>query len=442
MFINIIVLELSIMIAVILVVNLMKHWTLLFLPKILETEFSVKDEAMVFYVLLFYTVYYYGMMLGTWFWKKVEDNTSSRTSVLVSLFALGLSNFLQGMSGSIKKFVLIRFLTGFCCNVNKIGVSYVHENIPKSHRKAAFFINSGSNLLGTIAGPFFGELLLKQTKSFLVASLFVSVLCFLVMFTKFLFQMNSKSPKMASNEEPSILFRRFPSTVRDTTKELIISCFWTNKTSRNLIFCYIVNSCCLQSDFVLTSILFTEKFHSQDTNISKESIAYCDFICALIGIGCLTFAHFSVPKLISYKSFVIFIIFYGMTCTILTPFIKLQSTNGDTFESLFKTFYILKYAICYYLYTSLMKYFVSLSVFKPYRKQLNEFLSTMKSFIDGSIFNLLIPLLYFTGKNDTFLNLGFLRFGIPFLIIGILQLSTIYTMISFSLPKAESHMEK
>ena len=441
MFASFIIVELSIMVAIILITNLMKHWTLLLLPNILKSQFSIGPDEMVFYIMACYTAYYYGMMAGTWFWNKVEENFSSQASILVSMIALGLSNFLQSQSGNVKKFIVIRFLTGFSCNINKIGTSYVHELIPKQHRKAAFFINSGSNLVGTVAGPFVGEFLVGKTQQYTIACLVITMVCFIVAISNVFVFIQRDTEKGEVKEETVVLFKRYPSMVRFSTKEFIISCFWTNQTSRRLIICFVLNSCCIQSDFVLTSLLFTNSYHQGDFVVTNSVLAYCDFISAISGLFALGLINLIVPSLIPYKTYFLMIISYCAFGTLITPFMKINFVDNENRMMIFKIFYVLKYSICYYLYTNLLKYFINLAIFKPYRKPLNLLLGTIKSFFDGSIFNLLIPLLYLSSKNEFTFGQKLMQFGIPFLIIGVLQFATIILMFSFKIPRPETYME-
>ena len=440
MYFSIVVVKLCVMVSVIILINLMKHWQLLLLPSILEVEYSIKEEDQVFYIMLCYMAYFYGMMAGTYFWTKIEEKMSSQGSILISLLALGVFNFMQGTTKSISGFAFIRFCTGFSCNVNKIGSSYVHEQIPKEHRKTAFFINSGSGLIGTVSGPFVGHLLNDYTQSFMITCFLITMAIFLVAICNVFVFMHNDIGEKEVQEEAVVLFKRHPSTIGFTMKHLVISCFWTNLTSRKLILCFLINSSVMQSDFVLTSLLFTTKFHGGDYAVSNFTIGLCEFISAILGLFSLGMANYIVPRLISYKFYIMIIIAYSIVCTMLTPFIKFYFEGQEIKYITFYVFYILKYVVCYFLYTSLLRYFINLSIFKPYRKPLNIMLGTFRSMVDGMIFNLLIPLFLILGRNSQLIGIGFLNYGITFLIFGALQFYTLTLLTTFKMPREEAYM--
>ena len=426
---------------VIFTINLMKHWTLLLLPAILETELKIRGIDQESYIMINYIALFYGTMIGTWFWSLVLNKCPASISIWLSLLMVGICNYFMFLTNSFSYMIFFRFLKGISMNVQKIGKAYVHEFMDRRTRKLAFLIENISYVAGTLAGPFLGSFFYNEfNQSYSKVALLVTVL-FLLLALGFIL-MNCidkiKKPKPTAREKEKLYFRDGITIVLNKTwKEVFSYCFFTNRTSKYLSFIYIVNSACFHVDLVITTSFFRLHRGDRDVYLDREQLAHSNLLGTIPSILFIIFLDRYLNDTVGRKLYIKYTIYFSFFSLAITPFLRYYLSNHcDRYlaEVFLFIFYSMKITFSYYLYTNVFAHLMNISIYKSYRKRFNIMITFFKHGLTAILFNLLTPFFKYVLHNKEFKLIEPYNYAIIFWIIAIVQGSSIFMIERFHLP--------
>ena len=279
------------------------------------------------------------------------------------------------------------------------------------------------------------------------AATFVAILllfCALIHFTTFQIKTKSESLVRRSSQnldEERIPFLRHGSIVTLNWRDALIHALWDNKISSALIIISLVNSCSFHISLVLTTIYFSNDENASQENAFKLMISQANMFASL---GCLiTISYFSrisrSPKF--YSAYMYIAIAISAICNFIMPFFK-EILTWIPYNPKFViwTFIVLKESACYYLYSSILSYLISVSIYKLFRKPLNFALGMVKSMLNAAIFNLILPILYWGPEESWLDGLQTYKFVFCFGIIALSQIATLFKFKYIRFVLKESNM--
>lgn len=425
----------------------MTHWTLFILPTVFRIEFQIAEESLMFFMMISYLCYFWGVTIGCVLWKKIDENISCRTSVCLSLIAIAGANALLGYSKSFATLCLFKFFSGVFANVTKLGKSAIHELILKKYRKTAFYVEIGSHTFGTLCGPILGYLILAKTGSFRPTCLVISVLILTISIWNFV-AFGLKYPQEEQiDEQELILPLRFRTSVDPEVNEssLLIQFnfhIYQNPTTWNMIVMLMINSAVFHSEFVLTSLFYIFRVKSEST-FTFFSLPIINFTASLTNIIVLFLTAKFVPSIISYKKYIQWNIIIGFIFDMLTPLLTVYITSigieiGNEIALFF--FYTIKFFLCYYLYSNLLSYFIMKSVLSEARPLLNIFLNFSKSCLGAFMFVLIAPLWKLSMEWSTLTQFEPYNETIVFGFLGTIKLLSLLYLQKFRFPSPGQSM--
>ena len=423
--------QLSIMALIIIAVNSMKHWSILILPDIFKAESVLRSYDTTFYIIISYMCYFYGLVFGLWAWNRLSSNISNSMIIFISLLLIGISNYLQTLSGGLKYMCAFRFIIGAVTNVQKLGKSFVHEFISRKNRKRAFQVENASYVLGSIAAPFIGYHLYNSTaKSFSKSALIISIFIIMLAIIFYIaFVLYPTSSNETEEDEERIAIIRIPTMVSIDFKSMLIHCFYTNVYSKYLILTYIINSACFHVDFVLTSTYFLLSEPNSGFSITKTQLAEANLIGSVPSIFLIMFLYKIVPGIMSCKTYIVTTIILSVLTTAFTPIIRhciTQNIDGVEAKTILCLFYGIKMLFNYYIYTNALVKEINTSVFKIYRPKILNIVNIVKLLTSAILFNITSTIMFIFIQKKDYANFYPYNHFVPFLMIAILQMASIY----------------
>jgi hypothetical protein len=399
----IIYVELLIILIVFFVVNLMKHWQLLIMPDILlGIDASIQRQDIWFYTLVSYLGFFYGNLAGQLLWHWTTEWVSTTTALFLSLVFMGLFSYLQGLATSLQSFIFLRFLLGLSMNLEKSGKAFIHEKIAKVNRQPAFFVDSAAYTMGTLSGPLVGLTIYHFSLDFSDACKIVAMLlafCAILHFSLFsMVQREEVAPSMVrlnSLDEERIPFLSRGSILHLNWRNALIHVFWDNRVSRSLVIIALVNAMAFHLTLVLTTLYLFDKNDASHHRLDQYTVAEGNLLGGLASLVTIAYVGQAVKRPSFYLTYMYITICINAASTMIMPFFKqivvLFPVNEDY---LVWGFIIFKEACCYYLYSQILSYLISVSIFKLYRKPFNFVLTVVRSFLYAACFNIALPLLY------------------------------------------------
>lgn len=432
-----IIIELLVMTIVFFITNLMKHYQLLIMPDIffqIDSEF--KEESLGVYMMVSYLSFFYGTLVGqVLFQNFFEKKVGATFSIFLSMMAMALYSFLQAFVRNIPIFFILRFLLGASMNMSKAGKIFIHDIISKKYRQPAFFLDSASYTMGVLSGPFFGLLAFNYKPDFRSLSIWIGAILALLALLHYVIFYSLKRddlPKRMSaishRDEERISFLKKGSFIKLSWKNAIAHALWDNTTSRALIIILVVNYACFQIDLVLTTLFLLDKTSSGDFRVGRMLIGQGNMFGAIGSF--ITIIYFSnknrSPKF--YTNYMYITILVNSLTAVMTPYLKEIMKLGWFDENyFFWGFFMIKFGVCYYLYSSILEYLISVSIFKLFRKPLMFALRGINSTFSAFVFNVVTPILYIvSGKKFENTSFNHLTYTIFFWVIAICQLATLF----------------
>ena len=75
----------------------------------------------------FFTSFFYGLIIGSFFWPSIIKYTSKRNVIFFAVFFQMLFNAFQGSIDSIYWLCFCRFMCGMLHNLNTVGKDFIFE---------------------------------------------------------------------------------------------------------------------------------------------------------------------------------------------------------------------------------------------------------------------------------------------------------------------------
>lgn len=431
-----IIIQLLIILIVFFVVNLMKHWQLMLMPDVLKSlDVHIQTSDVWLYTLISYLSYFYGNLCGQVAWHWLTDKMSTTAALGISLLFMSLFTYLQGMSSSLNGFFVFRFLLGMSMNLEKSGKAFIHEKISKSYRQPAFFMDSAAYTLGTLSGPIVGLSLFHFKPDFAGVCKAMALLiaaCALLHYTMFsaVEKDDSATVKRATRvsvfDEERIPFLKRGTIVNLNWRNALIHAVWDNKIARSLIIISLVNATGFHLQLVLTTLFLNEKRDPTHHKLDMDILSQGNLLGGLASLVTIAYISSVVRRPVFYKRYMKFTIILNSFFCMLMPFLKVIIVSLPIDEQYFIwVFFMMKEACCYYLYSQILAYLISVSTFKLFRKPLNFALTMLKSLLHGGSFNIILPMLYFGKHNSPATDSVQYDYTFVFWLIAICQLLTL-----------------
>lgn len=431
-----IILQLLIILIVFFVVNLMKHWQLMLMPDVLKSlDMHIETSNIWLYTLISYLSYFYGNLCGQVVWHWLSEKMSTTAALGLSLLFMSTFTYLQGMASSLNGFFLFRFFLGMSMNLEKSGKAFIHEKISKANRQPAFFMDSAAYTLGTLSGPIIGLALFHLKPDFAGVCKTMALLiaaCALLHYSMFSIVTKEdpvaakRSTRVSVFDEERIPFLKRGSIVNLNWRNALIHALWDNTIARSLIIISLVNATGFHLQLVLTTIFLNEKRDPTHHKLDMNVISQGNLLGGLASLVTIAYISSVVRRPNFYKKYMKATIILNSVFCMIMPFLKVIIVNLPVDEQYFIwAFFMLKEACCYYLYSQILSYLISVSTFKLFRKPLNFVLTMLKSFLHGGSFNVVVPLLYFGKRSSPASDFVQYDYTFVFWLIGICQLLTL-----------------
>lgn len=320
------------------------QWSTIVIQEVLTKNFGVTDQTrMSFYASLFYVSYFCGLFMSCFIWPFVVHYVSKRRCVLFSNVMFGVLTMCSGIGNSLTVFLLCRFLTGMCLNVNSIGKDLLFEFCKGNLRQVGLSFDSAMGLAMNLSGPVIGMLIYHACDSdlqltliwvgsvFLFAAFFFLVLFFIVPYREK--HRNSFSPEeekarelshRAQVEEGQPLMTEKKGVMQiqtRSTKEVIYWCIHY-KSLRNPILVYGISLAVTNADLLLTVIFVETSWADHGLGVSPRMLSLIFTISVVPACLILVFSPSFCPSKIDYSTFMrVFIVTFGFA-VLLTPMLR------------------------------------------------------------------------------------------------------------------------
>jgi hypothetical protein len=343
--------------------NLLGFWIVPILPEVIENNLHVSDKSQLSTAAGFYLSYfYYGIILGCFFWPYALLVMSKRNALLCAISLQGIFNALTGQTTSLALVYFLRFMAGFCHNVNTVGKDFVFEFAKPNYRQYAYSLKVVFTYIASFVGPIFGYYLYVYTgRSFALSMLYISSF-YLIGITLFLivFYIDFKPGDIEDpivrieDEEKEILKKSDDKTLKAAEHQKgIWDVLWHclgRADLRNLIIVYFLTNGVYKASNMISIFFLETAWESQGMGVSSMTISYISLVAFIPAALIVMISPLYVPKKFSYKAFIQ--LFVGVMAVVLIALPLLRDIIPDKGH---ENYVWIAYALQAFLYLSVPK---------------------------------------------------------------------------------------
>lgn len=170
--------------------SILIFWILPLLPEVIEHNLGIRDKAEISKIASFFeAVFFVGLIVGSLLWPYTLRYLSKRNALLLGMSLQGVVNALTGRMTTLSMFILFRFLTACCSNVNTIGKDFIFVFAKPQYRLYAYGVKNIFSVAAAFAGPILGYYVyeychhdLQKSLDFISMFYLVGIVLFVIVF--------------------------------------------------------------------------------------------------------------------------------------------------------------------------------------------------------------------------------------------------------------------
>jgi MFS family permease len=406
--------------------NLLVFWILTILPEIVVHNLHVTDKSQISKVISYFdSVFFLGLIFGSFVWPYALRYTSKRASLLISLILQGVFNALTGKAKTIEMLIFLRFLTAMCSNMNTVGKDFIFDFAKPNYRQYAFSVKNVFSVAAAFLGPLLGYYVYQYSgksleKSLLYISMFYLIGIFFFLLVFFLdFQNNEIMPASVVLDEERVPINMDESNPDESSSEAQVDNkkkqkgIWEVSLNilkdaqlRGIVIVYFITNGIYKTQ-VMISILFLETSWSDGgMGIDSQMVVYINVLTYIPVALTILVAPIFVPKRISYAVFMYILVSLLLVALFALPFSR-DMIKGDSQTEFIWIVYLLQSIInCATpkMYSPFLNFLLNNKVDKFSRTALNSITFILSNISAAVMVILILPFYSISMFDDFFLQ--------------------------------------
>jgi MFS family permease len=397
--------------------NILSFWVVAIIPEIMLHNLGVTNkEALSYYCGNYMSMFFWGIMVGSFLWPTIVNYLSKRNSVLVGIIGLGFFNYLIGQTTSLNMIFFYRFMCGIFHNLNSVGKDFIFDFAKPTFRLWAFSIKTLFTFVATFIGPWLGYKLYVWCNRDFALSIFYITLAFVVGVILFVVVYyvdftpgdadEDETPKEHRDEEKQKLIEGASAKSDEIGQRGLLEVFkivLKSQNLRSLIIIYFVTNGVYKAGNMIAILFMETPYADGGFGVTSDVISFISLLAFIPAAILVLVSPKFVPSVISYKAF---ITFFVSTLIIAFTFFPLSrdliAAEGNQ-KYVWVSYVLLGflYASVPKLYSPFINYNLNKGVDKHSRTSLNAVTFILSSASAGFFTTFIAPLLGISMYNPT-----------------------------------------
>lgn len=309
-------------------------WAMNVLPQIFMRNFGYSKEYVADAASLYFSTYYYGIIVGCFLWPAIGQYFYKRTSLMIGLVVTCIANFLMGHSSSFTMVCVYRFISGSMHNLNSVGKDFIYEFVhTPMTRQYGFSTKSAFNVVFLFAGPYAGFLLYEHTHKDFAACCDVISVCYLIgifFFIVFFYLDYDVEKEIAADshqqggekkdtEEAKALVPKDAAPPKPMSMWALTAAYLKIPYLRGLILTYILNNAINKTVVIFMVMYTTMVWADGGLGLSTATFSYISLFSFIPSLFILFGAPLVVPSRFHYYTFIKAMVGLTMFALLSTP---------------------------------------------------------------------------------------------------------------------------
>lgn len=397
--------------------NILSFWVVAIIPEIMLNNLGVTNkEALSYYCGNYMSMFFWGIMVGSFLWPTIVNYLSKRTSVFVGIVGLGFFNYLIGQTTSLNTIFFYRFMCGIFHNLNSVGKDFIFDFAKPTYRLWAFSIKTLFTFVATFIGPWVGYQLYVWCNRDFALSIFYITLAFVLGVIIFVVVYyidftpgdadEDETPKEHRDEEKQKLVEGAHETSEEIGQRGLAEVFQTvlkNQNLRSLIIVYFLTNGVYKAGNVVSILFMETPYADGGWGVTSDVISFISLMAFVPAALMVLISPKFVPSVISYKAFITFFMSTLIIAFALFPLMH-DAIPKESHEEYKWVSYVLLgflYASVPKLYSPFINYNLNKGVDKHSRTSLNALTFILSSASAGFFTTFVAPLLGISLYNPT-----------------------------------------
>ena len=391
--------------------NILSYWVLAILPEIMFNNLGVTDkETLSLYCGMFFSTFFWGIMIGSLMWPSAVRYMSKRTAILISIFGLGLFNFLMGCTSSLSLVLLFRFLAGLFHNLNSVGKDFIYQFARPKYRLYAFSVKTLFTFVASFLGPWAGYQLyvwcdndFNQSIYYISILFVIGVILFIAVFFFDFKNGDAEHDHHFDEEEAVNILEEIDFKKEKGLWEVFKFCMQSDYL-RNLIIVYFLTNGVYKTSTIMAIWYMETPWADDGYGVTSYAVSIVGLISFIPAATLILLSPKFVPSKISYKGFIMFFISSLTFVIFLFPFVRDILPDSYNTHSVWISYLLLAFLFASVpkLYSPFINYNLNNRVDKYSRTSLNSLTFILSSASAALFATIVSPLLSYSLYNRNF----------------------------------------